>query len=283
MADDVRGQTTDLREEGKRKNAEVRALAEENQRHIARYRELMMQANEAKHKRDAVNAQVKDQSAKRKDLVERAKNLDAMMKEKDEALAKMPQEGRWSPGALRRMIQDMDWRLQTSGLSPRDEKLLVMETNKLRKELEKLDKREPLMRELYDLKRQRQDISLEFRALDKALETAREESDKLHQQVLDHYKQIDEVKGKITQYLGVIGEKSKEADEVFAKLRGARDEMEEEERQRTHSEHAKKQQAAQETKLTLDERARQIYDDFKAGKKISFEDLQVLQASGIEI
>ncbi len=280
---ELQEQVTELREEGKKKNAEVRQLAEENQRHIAKFRELMQQANESKHKRDALNNQVKEQLQKRRDLVELSRKLDAMLKEKEEALSKMPPEGRYSPSQLRRMIKEMEWRLQTEGMSPRDEKALSQDVNKLQKELDRMDKREPLLRDIYELRRQRHDLSLEFRTLDKTLESSREESDKLHQAVLDSYKQADDIKAKITAYLSVIGEKSKEADEVFAKLRGTHEEMEAQDRAHAQEHSSNKRQKEAEKQLSLDERARVIYDNFKNGKKISMEDLQVLQASGIEI
>lgn len=280
---DLRDAAIELREEGQKKNQEVRALAEENQRRIARFRELMQQANEAKHKRDALNAQVKEQSQKRRDLVDLSRKLDAMLKEKEDALSKMPPDGRYSPMQLRRMIKEMEWRLQTEGMSPRDEKAFSQDVNKLQKELDRLDKKEPFLRDIRELRRQRYDLSAEFRALDMALDLAREESDKLHQLVLECYKQADEVKAQITQYLSVIGEKSKEADEVFAKLRGTHEELEEQDRRRVQESASNKRKVEAEKQLTLDERARKIYDDFKGGKKISMEDLQVLQASGIEI
>ncbi len=276
-------QAVELREQGQRKNAEVRALAEENQRNISRFRDSMSKATEAKHKRDALNAQVKDLLIKRRQLVEMSRELDAKLKAKEEEFAKMPEEGRYSAPQLRRMIKAMEWKLQTEALSPRYEKELSQEIAKLEKELAKVEKREPLLRELRELRRQRHDLSLEFRALDKTLEMSRTESDQLHQGVLKSYQQADEAKAKISEYLAMIGEKSKEADEVFDKLRDTREELDREEKQRVKEREQKRKRDESEKQMTLDERARKIYGEFKSGKKISLEDLQVLQASGIEI
>ncbi|MBU1198174.1 hypothetical protein KJ765_06745 [Candidatus Micrarchaeota archaeon] len=280
---DLQKQALDLRQEGTQMNQEVRKLADTNQQNIVRFRELMARANETKHQRDVLNGQVKDQVDKRRQLVAISRDVDRRLKEKEAQLQALPQESRYSASQLRRTIQQLEWQLQTESLSPRDEKALSQEINRLLKELKKVQKRDPLYQDLRTLRKERHDLSLEFRALDKTLDLARKESDEMHKKMLSIYAKSDEVKAQITDYLSIIGEKSKEADEVFAKLRSTKQELDEETQESRRTAEATRRKQESEQKLTLDEQARKIYDEFRAGRKISLEDLQILQASGIEI
>ncbi|HLC48377.1 MAG TPA: hypothetical protein VJI13_04855, partial [Candidatus Norongarragalinales archaeon] len=114
-------------------------------------------------------------------------------------------------------------------------------------------------------------------------ESNAKESDKHHEAMLKAYKKADEVRLLISDYLEKIGEKRKDADESYSKLQEVRSEKVAEEDYGNYIDRKEKRKKEAEKMDELEERAKLIYDNFKAGKKVSMEELQILQMAGMEI
>ncbi len=282
MSTDLATQATELKQARKKTAEELHGLSEENRKNIEGYKNLLAQANEAKRRRDTVNAEVKELFDKRKALVDRARKLEDELNAAEEQLAKAPQAARYPAGALRRMMNELEWKLQTEALGPRQEKALSQEVQKIKKEFDKAEKIEPLQRKARELRKRKHEISLEFRALDESIAALKEEGDGAHEKTMSLYKKSDAVKAKITEYLDLIGEKSKEAGEIRDRLEGTQEEIDREQAKKRKEQESMKKADDSRKQLSINERARLIAADFKSGKKISLEDLQVLQASGID-
>ncbi|MFH1107207.1 MAG: hypothetical protein V1787_04900 [Candidatus Micrarchaeota archaeon] len=281
-ASDLAVQATELKQARNKTSEELHKLSDENLKNIDHYKQLLAQATEAKRKRDTLNSEVKELFDKRKALVEQARRLDADLAALEAQISKMPQESRYPAGVLRRMMNELEWRLQTEGMSPLKEKALSQEVQKIKKELDKAEKIEPLNRRARDLRQRKHTLSMEFRALDEGIEVLKKEGDAAHEKVQSLYKKADETKAKISGYLDLIGEKSKEAGDIRYRLEGTQDEIDREAAKKRKEEEARRKTVDSRKQLSINERARLIAQDFKSGKKISLEDLQVLQASGID-
>lgn len=273
----------ELKLETRQKNQEVRKLAEENLKNITRLRELLNEADEEKKKRDDLNSKVKEASDKRKALIDEGKKIDKELHEAEAEAAKIKTEGGIPLSRLERMIEQMDWRLQTQSMPVREENLLSQEIKKLLKEKAALEKAQPLRRKVYELRKRRQELNMEFRALDGSQELNAKESDKHHEAMLKAYKKADEVRLKISEYLERIGEKKKDADETYTKLQEVRGEHFAHEEYEHFQEKREKKKKEAEKMDELEERAKLIFDNFKAGKKVTMEDLQILQMAGMKI
>lgn len=283
MSSELQAQATELKQARKKTAEELHKLSEENRANIQSYKSLLAQAAETKRRRDTVNAEVKELFDKRRILVEQAKKLEEELKAVELQIAKTPHETKYPAGVLRKMMNELEWRLQTEALNPRQEKALSQEVQKIKKELEKAEKVEPLFRQSRELRRRKHEFSLEFRALDESIESLKKEGVEAHEKTTSLYKKADAVKEKISEYLDLIGEKSKEAGEIRERLDGTQEEIEREEARKRREQEQRKKAEDSRKQLSINERARLIAQDFKSGKKISLEDLQVLQASGIEI
>ncbi|MEK6953909.1 MAG: hypothetical protein AABX01_02805 [Candidatus Micrarchaeota archaeon] len=276
-------QITELKEETKLKNQEVRKLAEENQKNITRLRELLNEADEEKKKRDELNSKVKEASDKRKALIDEGKKLDKDLRLAETESAKYKTEGGMPLGRLEQLIERMEWRLQTQSMPVKEENLLSQEIKKLLKERSEQLKSQPLRRRVYELRKRRQELNTEFRALDEAQESAAKESDKHHETMLKDYKKADEVRGKISEHLEAIGEKRKDADDTYSKLQEVRGGAEAEHEYEEYHDRKEKRKKEEEKMDELEEKAKLIYENFKSGKKVTMEDLQILHMAGMKI
>ncbi|MFH1750755.1 MAG: hypothetical protein ABH863_03695, partial [Candidatus Micrarchaeota archaeon] len=263
----------ELKQETRQKNLEVRKLAEENQSNIARLRELLDEADAHKKQRDEFNSKVRETSDKRKALIEEARKIDVELKTIELEAAKYKVDGGIPLGRLERMVEQMEWRLQTQSMPVKDENALSQEIRKLLKEKQELEKAQPLRRKAYDLRRRRQELNMEFRALDEAYEMNAKESDKHHEAMLKAYKRADDARGKISDYLEKLGEKRKDADESYSKLQEVRGEHFAQEEYGRMQDKREKKKKEMEKMGELEERAKLIYDNFKAGKKVTMDEL----------
>ncbi len=279
-------QLEELKQETQKKNLEVRKLAEENQKNITHLRETLDKADEEKRLRDEFNVKVKEISEKRRQLIEKSKTTDTELRRLEAEAVKYQtkDEGSHIPlGRLVRMIEQLEWRQQTQSVSIKEENALAKQIKQLSKERDIIEKSQPLRRQISELRKQRHDLSLEFRALDEAQEMNARESDKHHDAMLKCYKKADDLRQKISEYLEKIGEKRKDADETYFKLKETRDEIRDE-FERHHADERKEKKKKEADRMgELSERAKEIYVNFKAGKKITMEELQILQMSGLEI
>ena len=282
MSTDLAAQATELKQARMKTADELHKLSEENIRNIESYKSLLAQASEAKRKRDTVNSEVKELFDKRKILVEQSRKLEDELRTVEEQIAKTPHETRYPPGVMRRMVNELEWRMQTEAISVRQEKAISQEVQKIRKELEKADRVEPLYRRARDLRDRKHALSLEFRALDGSIDALKAEGDAAHEKTMALYKKTDATKASITEYLDLIGEKSKEAGDIRERLDGTQGEIDREAAKKRKEQETVKKTDDSRKQLSINDRARLIAADFKSGKKISLEDLQVLQASGID-
>ncbi len=273
----------DLKQETRQKNLEVKKLADENQKNISRLREHLKEADAQKKTRDEYNAKVKEISEKRRVLIEESRRIDAELREAETQARKYQTDTDIPYAKLARLIEQMEWQLQTQSMPPKAENALSQDIRKLLKKKEALEKGQPLRKKIRDLRKRKGELGIEFRALEETQEINSKESDKHHEAMLKSYKKADDARAKISEYLEKIGEKRKDADETYMKMREAVGEVRaESEKHRTH-ERKERKKKEQDRMGELEEKAQQIYIDFKAGKKVSIEELQILQMAGIEI
>ncbi|MFH1199610.1 MAG: hypothetical protein V1708_00925 [Candidatus Micrarchaeota archaeon] len=275
-------QAAQLKQARNKTSEELHRLSGDNMGNISHYKELLALASEAKRRRDTANSDVHELFDRRKGLVEQARKIDDELRTVEEQIAKSPTESRYPAGVLRKMMNELEWKLQTEGMIPLKEKALSKEISKIKKELDKADKLEPLYRRAREMRDRKHALSLEFRALDKSIAGLQAEADEAHKKVTALYAKSEAVKSSISQYLDLIGEKSKEAGEIRDKLEGTQEEIDRDAARKRKEQEAIVKVDDSRKQLSINERARLVAADFKAGKKISLEDLQVLQASGID-
>lgn len=194
--------------------------------------------------------------------------------------------------ALKKRIEGMEWKLQTEALNARQEKELSQEIKKLEKQVPKAQVIEQLLEEIRKAKH-------EFHAKKASLEKIRQEmhghareSDRFHEELLKLYKKADSLKEKLGQNIDEIQEVRGEADEKHGTLKTIRKEHMQAMKQKREKEETltkeelkkrleEEREKQNELKQKISEQAKEILDSFKSGKKLSFEELQILQASNL--
>jgi len=254
-----------LRKDKKAVVSQIKGLNKKRWELIDSIKNKNREATELKDERDKLNAEVKEIKKRRDEANEEVRKLVTKYKELGGASSGEDLKG------LSKEMKRLEWKLQTSVLKIDKEDALVDKIKTLKK---KLDPYEGLIKisEEIDSKKKASRI-----AHDKIL-AASEESQKKHDGFVEMIKGIRELEGKIEELnkkkeklskkLREIGDKEKVVEEKliqveneFRKVRGAND----------------LRLDSKETK----ERAKDVYEEFKKGKKLDLEDIYLLRKSGL--
>ncbi len=267
------------KEERDKLNATVKRLAEERGELLQKFHETITKGKEEKEKRDALRAQLSEQKVK----------LDALYTELEEKKAKVAQllqrtenvrgGGRARTG-LEAKLRDLEWKYQTSILTPDQEKAAVKAIDELTKKLNVWRKADQERDKLIEK-------NAEVGEIRKRIGSLREEMNSLRTVINDHHTamstffddatalrgKIDEISAKIeevkvvatehhTRYLQLLSQTRPYADTIQQQIRADREE-------RT------KKMVEKQKILTQDALAK-----YNNGKKLSLEEFQLLVENG---
>ncbi|MCQ2084831.1 MAG: phosphoserine phosphatase [archaeon] len=242
-------------------------------------RELVDEAGKARETRDQYNQQVRDAKVVRDEhnakVSEIRAKINEIRPEKAEKDADQP-----SLGQMKKDLERMEYQQQTQAMSSDKEKALVKAIGELAKQIKEREKTEEGDEAIKDLVAQLREAKAKAEEAHKAVAVAAEQAQSAHDKMLSLYQQADAIR--------------KEADAAQAKFVECKQAADEEHRlhiEQIKSVHeinksadgiknrktaAKKKKADAQSK----QEAKEIFDKFKAGEKLSTEDLMLLQKSG---
>jgi uncharacterized coiled-coil DUF342 family protein len=243
------------------------ALIEENKENIKSLRELIGAAEKEKELRDKENEQIAQLKKQREELQKTVNELRQDLSGREAVLEKKEAEtGEIPVRQLKRTIDEMDWRLQTEATNPRIEKALSKELQKLEKIYARAIAVEPIKKEVMELRKQVHSLTTELRACHESILVHAKESDVHHAAAVEHFKTAGKLRERIYS--------------AFEKIDAAR-KIEKEEKKEIDSRKELLEQKREfaEAKITaeLKEKAKKILEEFKNGKTITVEELQILQ------
>jgi len=249
------------------------------------FKELLAQLKEAKEKRDEANKEVaaykERRDEKRKELSKLKDELKGIKKELTDEDSSSP-----NPFKLQKRIDEMEWKLETSVLSLKEENKLITHIADMRKDLESTKLSKETRDKIKSLREQisglRKDIDAEH---EKVVEFS-QESAKYHERVTYYSQRASETKKVADKAHQDFLAKKSVLNNTYAELRKIRDQMNRhrdkigEKKAEGHVRRTKEKE--RENKKMMDEinvQAKDLYDRFISGEKLSTEEVRILQES----
>ena len=269
---------TKLKGERDEARREVRTIASDNREKITDLKQLFSKASQLKASRDRENHLASEFRQKR----DAKKNELSPLREKlSEFKKKLSASGSGNPAAIQEQIERLEWFQQTESLNAKEEKEMSKKIKDLRKQLPQAKEFHQLLADLSQTRKELGKLAEEEKALHEKMVEHSRKGNELHAELLQTSKKIDGVQKSISaamellkQKEGVAGEKHGE----LVKAVGEKKMREMEDRQRHQADEARRLHSDQQK---IRSKAQKIYDRFKAGEKISTDELLVLRESGL--
>ncbi len=242
-------------------------------------RELVEEAGKCREERDSLNQKVRETKVLRDEWNQKVSAL----KEQIAALRpadKNDEKNGMSVKQLKKQLQDLEYTQQTKSLGKDKENEIVKQISTLAREIEEKEKTVEATGEVKEIVQQLRDAKAQAETHHHEVSVYAEQAQAAHDKMIGFYEQADRLR--------------KEADAAQAKFVECKQAADEEHRK--HIEQIKsvhemdkdaasiknKKTAARKKKVDAEGRvqAKEIFERFKSGEKLSTEDLMALQKSG---
>ena len=266
--------------------AEVNAIREKNFHVITELKHLFKQADQEKSQRDEQNAAVKKIAGELEKIRSELKETEAKLipLEKEVYAFNGP-----SPEMLKSEIQTLEYSLHVA-YSPSREKIVGRQIKELSKQLKTIAALAPKRLELTAIRTKFRELRKNLSTQVRELKTRAAKSEEHHEKMLSFFKEANELRKILPDSFTELDEKRELLDQISAEQR----EQWQKEKQEFDSRRRKEKQefdaqrqvvkAEQGKRMeTVKAKAQEILEKFKLGQPISFDELQVLQAAGVEI
>ena len=177
-------------------NKEAKKLAETRDDFNDKFKSLRDEIQSLKGKRDELNAQVRILKSKRdeaREVVSKNREQITTFTEKLNALDAM------APGSYeetRRAMERVEWRIQTTPLSQKEENRLICQVKELEIQLNILKKKKELEKKMAKFRDESRSIELQANAIHRRLTELAEESEVYHKNMMDIVNSATELKKK---------------------------------------------------------------------------------------
>ncbi len=269
-----------LREQRDAANKQVRVIAARNKALINEFKQLMAKADAEKKARDSENEIVKKLVEEKKALENEISVLKKACVEKQNELRGLS-EFKGDPERLQEEIEELEWKQQTEAVSAKKERELSKKINELRAQLPKTEKATKLLKELRELRVKLRDKINESRKKSDEINAHARASDEHHQTRIACLKKAEALEQKIGETFKELDAKRGEADAQHAELAAARAELRKREENEKQKETRAKLAAEARIRAKISEQAKRLFEEFKAGRKLSMDELLVLQEAGV--
>lgn len=245
-------------------NARVKELGEEKRRLVEEIKALNALVRTEKESRDKANREVKSLKEKRVASFDEIKKL----KKEMDALLKILGRFKDSMGGSYRMLKEelkqMEWEYQTEVHSIKKEKELVKQMDELEKHIAKsellYDKKKSLIR----IQRSLRDLYTEANVYHGLLMNRAKDSEKHHDTMMKNIRLIGDLDKKISNLEKDIRGSREEADKYHKELK-----------------ETMKTEPTMENMEELRKKGEEILANFRSGKKVTMDELALLQQLGL--
>ncbi|MEM0372422.1 MAG: hypothetical protein QXO69_01070 [archaeon] len=252
---------------------ELDKLVEEKKALISALNENYEKYKTEKKARDANNAKVKEAKEKRERILDQVADVRSKLKRLDKELEKMS-EGLGSYSQISKEYEELNWRYQTDVFSPAAEKKIVKRLDELERQLEQSKGFRDVKKEHYKMLKELRKLRDDASASHETVLLNAAESEKHHQELVRLFEEKDKLEKKLK-------EKNEKIAEVRAKLGEA---IETTRRKRTEEKAAiekEKKEIKDEQRKKLEEKAKEVFERFKKGEKVSLQELALLEEFGL--
>jgi uncharacterized coiled-coil DUF342 family protein len=190
-------------------------------------------------------------------------------------LRNLIESGKRGPSAasIRRKIQQLEWKLQTSVLTREEEEEIVRETARLEEMLERLMKVEEAKKKMIELRAELARLRLLLKDYSEAIAQRSKNIEEIDQRINNVKEVIDQLNNKIDELGKKIEEISAQIEQIDGELQQLR-----EERKRIINELKSKEEMEVKSKgeQLLTELAKRAKEKMSRGEPLTFEELQAL-------
>lgn len=243
--------------------------------------ELNKKAREMKELRDKLNTELRETLNRAVELRDRRNEINARVEENKKLRDEINQEIKkleWSSGGRDRIkieneIRRIDKIIETRVLDINKENELVKTANELRKKLMKIQEDEETRQKALELRKKSEEYHEKVVSLS-------EDAQKYHEEMLEYFRKTDEIRKKadeahekFLEFRRMASEKHEEFKSTLGKIKRINERI-----NALRSENRNvKRRATRERDLEEKERAREIYEKFKEGKKLTKDEILLLQ------
>lgn len=270
---------SELKEQRNKLNAEAREWAEKRNKLNEQFKGLRVEALGLKNERDKLNEKVKELKQQRDgtrtefhEKIEQIRKLDQEIK----ALAK--KEPSRSVQNLQREFESIEWKIQTSSLSLKEEKELVERVKQLETQLNVYRKLDQLNQKIIELKAELKALETKSRLFHEKLTETALRSQQIHEKMLekiDESKKLKKEADSLHKFFLQTRERAKpiqeEILEISNQIKGLKEEI-----QREEEKEKKKIEEALREKLE-----KQAREKLRRGEKLTWEEFQLLAEKGV--
>lgn len=274
----VKNEIRDLKNNLSAKDRKKEDLFRERKRLGSEIHSKIKNATSHRDKRNSLTSIVKNTKLSREELEKKYGELDAEIKTlKDEKRKVLDKIGVEDPIMLKKNIKKLEYKIETDAMSFEKEKELMKTLSKMRKQLEKASEITVIDKKLDGFFREFRDVKAQLEMHTKIVQNSAKESQKQHVEMVENSKDIDGLKEKESTLDEQIGKIKAEMAEINGQidnkvevLNGIKTKLSENNIQLKEDVEKSKQEI-------LKQKDSQVQEKLKTGKKLTTEDLLILQ------
>jgi uncharacterized coiled-coil DUF342 family protein len=263
-----------LKQERNQLSNEARNWAEKRNAIHEQIKTLRREAKSLKEKRDATNQKVRElKSLREQSRTEQKEKRAQLSKTKEKMQVLLEKKPPRHLRDIQKDIETIDWKIQTTPLSVKEEKVLV-------DQVRTLEKQRVIQKRLQELKNTTMTMQSEERALatraklsHEKLEELAEQSQKFHEQMVNQLTMAQNLKIKADtahqKYLE-LRQKANETHQKYVKLLQQIDSLRQEIQKKNEEQQAKRQQEL------LEEATKKAQEKMKRGQKLTWDEFKLL-------
>lgn len=260
----------ELRKKRDELNAETRKLIDEKMKLVQASKDVLTEINECKKTRDEKNDKVREAKDKRKKILDEAnvcrKELDGILSKLDSFKSSASD----SYAFLKKEFDQLNWEYQTGVQSRTKEKELVKEMDALEAQLQKHTEARDIRKKVHGLQAKMKELFTEANVYHNLVLAYAKESEEHHKKMFELYGKTDDCRKKIKELDSKIDSAKKDADFSHQQLMGE-----------LKKEKAEFHEPAKIDETEYKKKAEKILIDFRNGKKITVEELGLLERYGL--
>ncbi|MGQ9461118.1 MAG: coiled-coil protein [Candidatus Bathyarchaeaceae archaeon] len=277
--EDLDHELTILKEERDKLNSEAQKWAEKRNSIHEQIKKLRMEVDALKEKREAINEKVREFKSLREYAKEKQRETHAqILKLKENMKSLMEKAPQLDTRNIQREIEDLEWKIQTTSLTVKEEKPLIDQVRHLEKQLLIQKQIEKSKEKLMELGTEKKARETEAKTYHEKLSELAKQSQKIHEEMLKTLNKARILKVEADNAHQKYVEIKKQARSLHDKcveLLGQIKTFRQEIREKEEKEQAKR---GRELRKELEERA---LEKLKRGEKLTWEEFKILAEKGI--
>jgi len=280
--DELEGESKPVREERDLLNIEAKKSAQRRDELNQQIRALHARALEFRAKRDELNRKVSELKAKRDEL---RKLLEEKTKESYKSDTKSSTSYAYSSSqaekSLKRRIADLEWTIQTTPLSIKEERRIIGQVKDLETQLEAVHHQESVRKQLKSIDSEAEGIRQRVREFHEQLSKLAKESQEYHEQMDGSLEEAQLLQTQADEQHRNYVDSRQKADAAHQKLLGIITRMREVERQIQQYDETIRRDQLRRLLEAREETTKKANTKLKKGEKLSFDEFKLLVEKGM--